>query len=164
MRGDFRAIRGGVAKGGAYRMLNMPRVSVYNNTGPIIPNAADTIITWDTKEYDEDSMWVSGTKITAGTAGIWLVNLWGEWAAAAGGVRQMRLTKNVTADVLIRSNIDAASAGTTAHGLSRPVPMNAGDYLEVVVAQSSGGGLQFNGATLAARANGLTATLLSTIG
>ncbi len=155
--------RGNVTRG-VDRVLSMPRASVYNNSGPITTTGVSAIIAWDSREYDSDGMWStsSNTRLTSRTAGVYRLTVWGEWAASAVGVRQIYLRLN-GAGFLVGDYRDAASSATTDQSCSRDLSLDSGDYVEVSAAQSSGGSLQFNGATLTNRVNGFQACLISTI-
>lgn len=161
------SIRGGTAGGDEYRVLNVPRVSIYQNAAFSSTTAVEFSVTWDSLEYDTDSMWESVThpgRITVSSPGIYLFNCWMEWVSNATGFRQQYFRKNGAGIAAQATFATALTGSVTDTVLSAQVSMNRGDYMEVRALQNSGGGLNVSGATLASRLNGFQACLISTLG
>lgn len=92
---------------------------------------------------DPWNMWVVGTasRITVPYAGWYSVTGWASFAANATGVRGARLRQDGTTS-LAWMRCPAAGAGATELSVSSgPVSLAASAYVELVVEQTSGGGL-----------------------
>lgn len=80
-----------------------PMCKLNYSTTQAITTATNTIVTWDTSEFDTDAMGTTGAgaKITANTAGVYLVSyeVWFAGAAAATGTRFAGVIKNGTGSV-----------------------------------------------------------------
>lgn len=174
--GLLNAVRGGQAGASEYRVLNVPRVSVYKTAGGSQaaggPPGVPGIISWDTEEYDSDSLWDASdpTKIKANHPGLYVVKGWWTWAADATVTRRMQLVKTDTTGATTSyfdpgGEIPAVGAGlTTTQKVSFDVSLNKGDYLTLGVWQFTAGGIAWSAATAALRRNGFQACLISTIG
>lgn len=155
------------------RILNLPRASVYRNSGIAPVSGVPYIVEWDSVEENSHGMWsaLDPTKLTAKVAGWYGVWGWGQWAADATVTRRMLLTKVDAAGVsTLYSNpgneIPAVAAGlNTDQHIDYPVPLQAGEYVTLTVEQfSSIGAVAFDGATVTSRVNGFVAILRSTFG
>lgn len=140
------------------RILSLPRAHVYRNSGLVIATGTDTLIPWDLAGYDNDGMWnvAVPTRITIRTAGLWHVDAWCDWPAVAGA-KLMRI--RVNGGTKFDGPITQATPNQNASSVS--FQLAAGDYLEVLVNQTTGAGLAFNGATPGSLTNGMQATCLS---
>jgi len=156
-------MRGNVTSG-MDRISDMPRASVYRNAGLTPASGAVTTIIWDTLEYDTDGFWsgATTTKLTVQTQGIYLFNAWCDWAGSITGFRQLYLKKNATSLIAPVSETGPTNAASCSQSTSAQVPMNSGDFMEVIATQTAGGALSFNAATLTNRLNGFQACLIST--
>lgn len=101
-------------------------------------------ITFDTEAADTDTMHstsVNTSRITATTAGLYLVMGTAAIAANATGYRGLRIAKNGTTDVT-RDQSPTTSAAS-AHWLNVVgfVRLSAGDYVELQALQNSGSAL-----------------------
>lgn len=163
--GGLKAIRGGKMGGDEYRIWNVPRVSVYRAAAGNIAAATPSAITWDTIEYDTDSMFnpINPTILSANTPGLYELTCWGNLANAGDTTyRQFYFFKNganalgqVTGSL---NGLQWACCSTIR------VSLNKGDTVSGVFAQGSAGALAFAAATAATQLNGFQACLVSTIG
>lgn len=155
--------RGNYVKG-MERILSMPRFSVYRSATLSIPSGVTTAIPWDTFDYDTDGMTavdpLTGYFATCHTAGLYDFKAWGVWAANASSFRQIQFSKNggqLYGNIVVTTGTNALVGQViTAH-----IPLVAGDQVDVVVAQNTGGGLALTPATSADRENGFQACLIS---
>jgi hypothetical protein len=166
-----RAPRGNYwGSGGAEQAFNLPRVSVYRNSGVVPGSGAPYVVEWDVAEYNEDGMWSVNdpTVVKCTTAGLYDVLAWGTWEADATVTRRMLLTKTTPAGVATLyfnpgAEIPAVGAGlSTMQSVNFHVPMSPRDTLAVTVTQFTAGALGWVGATPTSRANGFQACLIST--
>jgi hypothetical protein len=129
-------------------------VRVYNNAAQSIGNACDAIATFNTESYDTNSMHGTNTcqshacatsKLTAKTAGKYHISAGFEFAANATGNRSayIRLCGS-TSLTSVRQDTTGA-AGKPQMNLSTDYCMGACDYVQLIVAQDSGGSLNLNG-------------------
>lgn len=167
------AIRGGDMGGDEYRVLNMPRCSVYRTTALNIATGAGQAIPWDQCEYDTDSMTAvsatTGYFIKAKTPGVYLFIGWGVWAFNAASFRQLQFSKNGGAATYGNSIVQPSGGVATGQHISAYIPLNRDDYVTLVAGQATGGNVAWNGATgvgpvVTSMDNGLQACLVSTLG
>lgn len=135
-------------------LLNPPTCRVYQGTtGTTLATATATLIPFDTESWDTDgchSTSSNTSRLTAVTAGKYLVIAQISYAANATGQRYVTLRKNSAGSssggTLVDSlSCDAAASGSTSVFLVTEVWLStAGDYLEVFGQQSSGGNLATN--------------------
>lgn len=162
-------IRGGNADAEVYRIHNMPRASVYRAAALALPTAGTAVI-WDTKEYDNDSMWNPSfpTRLRANSPGLYVARAAGGFAANAASFRQLYLQKTPADGTA--ATIYAAVEGYDPIPIGVnlltewPIVLNKDDYVEVFTSQGAGAGLAFTVATATLRTNGFTLTFDSTIG
>ena len=117
--------------------------SIIRTTNLSISNTTDTIVTFSSSEFDNDTMWnVSNpTRLTITTAGIYIVSYTLSWASNSTGERIGWVQKNGTSVnrwANLRAAGFAAEAWQTGSALISCV---AGDYLQLGCYQSSGGAL-----------------------
>jgi hypothetical protein len=159
-------IRGNVTTG-MDRIWNVPRVSVYSTAAQNVGTSGVAFMhVFDTVEYDTEGMWGRGgstTRITCITTGIYLVTASITWAANATGYRICALLKNGT--VQYAGSLIPVSSGTfgTWQTIAWPITMNAGDYVENLIQQASGGALLTDAGSANNRYSAFTATFLSTL-
>lgn len=131
-------------------LLNKPAAELYSVAGQSIPNGAQTALTFDTEKLDSDPSGTGGHSTAVNTSRYTAVypgwyRVYGRYSYLnnATGVRTVSLAVN-----------GAQLVGTVATG---PVPtaafnqcvatsalvfLNVGDYIEILVLQTSGGALQ----------------------
>ena len=124
--------------------IDPPTCSVFNSAVQSIPDNATTAMTANSENFDTDAMHstVSLTsRVVAQTAGRYLVNAAVLFAANATGRRALDLRINGTTT----HNIDGRMTVTTVNSMAitgmRLLTLAAGDYVEAMVLQTSGGNL-----------------------
>lgn len=117
-----------------------------------IPNAANTAVTWNTATGSgPDVMWTSGSQVTAQTPGYYDLDTQVTFPNNSTGARQVmfRVTTgpgnpggagNTTIFGLFSATPASGINTVVATGMTGPY-MYAGDYVEVLAYQSSGGAL-----------------------
>lgn len=147
------------------RILSFPRARVYRNGGLSVAASTDTLITWDVMHYDTDGMWDPNnpTRLYCRTAGLYLIQAWCEWATSGGTTRQMRIRINGGAkyDGGVNYAYDPGNGLPVNNASHISFPLDADDYIEMLVNQNSAGALAFDAATAGYWPNGLQATCLS---
>lgn len=130
----------------ALEFLYRPPVCVIiTSVSQLVPDSASTTIECDAEVKDTDSMFSGGTpgRITFQTAGTYGVQGTNNWQASAGGVvRAGEIFLNGGTKI---ANVDSPSLGAlTEVGQTTPFVIRdfiAGDYIELVGYQDSGGDL-----------------------
>lgn len=123
--------------------------SAFNNAVQSIPDNSSTAANFNSENFDTNGIHSGGspTRFTcpAGFDGIWEVTYKVKFAGNSSGVRFAFLRKNNTGDV---NNIPGSTIGTEAPPSTNfitngvvPVALVAGDYLELMIYQNSGGSL-----------------------
>lgn len=132
------------------------RCSAYNSAAQSIPDSTSTIITYDTEDYDIGSIHSVASNtgrmtIPVGGDGYYAINSTILFAPSAVGSRIARFQKNGTLLIYAQGIVATVSAAqVTTVGIQVTVFLVAGDYIEVVVFQDSGGALN-TGASTAGR-------------
>lgn len=164
------SIRGGIMGADEYRVLNVPRVSVYQSVAQGITTATISNYPWDTVDYDTDSMWTStggGFWLTANTPGLYACNAWVVWASNATSYRQLFFYKwiaGVATYTYNNSIVEPSSVTSTGQNISAMIALNKGDQVTAAVSHNIGVNLNITAATATVRDNGLQACLISTLG
>lgn len=119
-------------------------VSVYNSANIAIANNTDTALTFDSERWDTDSIHSTSSntgRLTATIAGKYLITALVRWAANNDGRRSVWIREG--GDTIIALvQADAATGGVfTVQEVSRQYNLKAGEYVEVLVNQNSGGAL-----------------------
>lgn len=123
-----------------------PSCSVTNTSAQTISNATETTLTFNTEMWDTDTMHSTSTntgRLTATTAGTYLVILNAEFASNASGFRLFKIRSNGT-QVEAEVRCPPTNGSETRHSLSSYVELAATEYVEARVYQSSGGNLNIN--------------------
>lgn len=161
-----RRSRGNVLDADVYETLNQPRAFVYRAaTHNVATGGAGVIIQWDTLVYDTDGMFDStlNTQLTIRTAGLYEVKAWVLWPASAASYRQIFLGTSLSNFVVHRLNQPSAVTIVTSE-VNSQLALNAGDFIQVYVAQNTGGVLTLPvSGTSSVYDHGLQACLISTI-
>lgn len=123
-------------------LLDPPMCDLYQAAAQSIPNGALTALVWDTEVYDNDSAHstvTNSSRITIQTPGWYHVSAAYSMDLNTTGYRLVCLYKN--GSVAKTGNRIAPSSNQTAAVLDAYLSVSAGDYLEIVVLQSSGAAL-----------------------
>jgi hypothetical protein len=118
-----------------------------------IGNNTFTPLCFDTTVFDNDNVWGAGltcgatgsrTKLIAPVAGVYEVNASVQWDNNSTGVRVLRITKNASSDLVTDQRTAAAF---TANSTSTLTKLAAGDFVQALVLQNSGGSLDALGSS-----------------
>ncbi len=121
------------------------------NVSQSLPNATYTAITYDAESYDTDAFHSTSTNtsritIPSGKSGYYSVFFIGCFAANGSGARVIKIQKNGVND-LSTAVLFGNSGAQTSMVIADVLNLTAGDYLEVLAYQSSGGALNFENPT-----------------
>ena len=122
---------------------------VYNSANISIPNDTPTKVTFNSQSYDTDSIHSTITnpsRLTCNTTGKYIISFGGYMTANPNGDRRFQiLLNNTTYIAATRLGVDPS--GYTFTPTSTIFGLTAGDYVEAVVYQNSGGALNLVAAT-----------------
>lgn len=124
---------------GASEMNGVPACQLTHGPVLSIPDTTETALAFNTEVVDTTNMHSTTTnnsRITIATAGIYLVTANVEWDGNTTGAR--RLTLRLGGSGPLATVRQGATADLAQH-VSMIATLGAGDYIEAVVAQSSGG-------------------------
>jgi len=112
--------------------------SVYKNT--VLFNNTSVYLNFDTVKFDNDGIFelANSDRLTCKTAGIYLINAYGEFASVVGGLRQMFVTKNETDTQIGKLNAPIVVGQNTYGFISIIVPLEIDDYIRGMMFQDSG--------------------------
>lgn len=121
---------GGVAFSGA-------KVWQFSGSPQSIPDNTNTEIIWDTVIWDTDSYWAGGnpTRLTVPVTGYYEVGAIASWGDGGGVDERPLFIKKNGVDNMVITYWPPSRVG--AH-ISAPLLLTAGDYVEVIVRQTSG--------------------------
>lgn len=122
----------------------VPHARVRRTSNMNINNNTNTVVPWETEDYDNDTMVDIGTypnRITAKTAGIYLVSAIVRWDNNTTGSRDVFFSKNANGAAnnwaaLVSTN---NSASNCVSNLNAVLVLAANDYIELNLWQNSGG-------------------------
>lgn len=127
----------------------MPAVRVTHNTTQSISHATETTLAFNTERFDQvggassnqhDTV-TNNSRLTCRFAGIYLIAANVNWPSGTNALRQCRIRLNGT--TYIADDVRPAEPTFTAcdHNMSTLYQLAVNDYVEVRVAQNSGGAL-----------------------
>ena len=129
-------------------LYGAPACRVYHNAAQSITTATDTILDFNTERFDNDTMHSTVSvigRITATTAGRYLVITNAEFAANATGYRSLGITDATGTTYLARETLPIVSAAaTTVMNVATIYTAAAADIFHTNVYQNSGGNLNIN--------------------
>lgn len=117
---------------------------VFHSANQSTTSGIEKVLAFNSEVYDSNGLHDTSTnneRITIVTTGIYLVQFSGVFASNATGYRYAAIYKNVAQDLVDFQPCAAANGGATGVHISVILSLTAGDYLEVHVAQTSGGAL-----------------------
>ena len=128
------------------------RVHVYDSADQSISNATWELMTWDSEDYDNNTMHSTASntgRLTCQSSGLYLVEFKIQWETNTTGERNVMLRKNSAGSDsggtnLGSWNVAGISNDNTVVSGGRGVALNTGganDYIELFVQQDSGGAL-----------------------
>jgi len=127
-------------------LLNPPGAQCRRSVAQNLSNGVPTALPLDTEDFDTDNMHstvTNPTRLTCNTPGQYLVSATVAYDPNATGQREIRIAKNgsttgINGGRVIIAN-GGASIGVGLATMAIEVPLLAGDYLELVANQTSGG-------------------------
>lgn len=130
-------------------ILIPPACRVRHSVNLSVSSATLTVHPFDTERFDTDTMHdptTNPSRLTCRTAGMYLIGCCVEWAASTSGYRLLLLRLNGTTGgptngYLAESLVDPAPTGETSQTLSVMVRLAVGDYVEILVVQTTGAAL-----------------------
>jgi hypothetical protein len=122
---------------------SVPAAHVTNSAAETITDQVAEVLTFNQERYDTADMHsdAQSSRLTAPVTGIYEVSANIIWAVDATGGRDVYLRKNGSAANLVADQQGFASTGALGQSVSAVVRLEAGDYVEVAVTQTSGGNL-----------------------
>lgn len=128
-----------------------PCARVTHSLAQSISSATNTALAFNTERYDQDGLGtstihdntVNNTRLICRVAGKYSIGGNVEWAANATGVRDVFLRLNGSAYIAY-SRFSTVVASTIQQGIATDWELAVNDYVELVVFQNSGGGLNVN--------------------
>ena len=130
----IRQLQGSAASGA--RVYNSANISVSHND-------SSAPLTFDSERFDTGDFHSTSSntgRLTAPTAGLYLMGACVQFAANATGLRALLLRLNGST-FIVRELIDIDSATTHGLAVSTTYQLAAGDYVEAIAFQTSGGAL-----------------------
>lgn len=131
----------------AWLATDAPHCRVYNSANiSIAVSGTPQALTFDSERYDVGGCHSTSTNtgritIPSGAGGKWHFGCNVSFAANATGVRQVYMRLNGTTTIAFSNDPALGSGDVSIHNLSCDYAVSAGDYVEVVCNQTSGGAL-----------------------
>jgi len=126
----------------------IPAARATKTTSQSIPNNQATVLTFDTEDFDTGTSPglhdpTSNTRLTAPISGVYQIDAGLGWASNPTGNRLFGLKLNGAALCchLAESRMQAPSTSEARQNVSDLVKLSAGDFVEAVALQTSGGNL-----------------------
>lgn len=128
-----------------------PAVKLSRTTLASVPNNTPTEVPWVTEAFDTDTMWVVGnaTRITFRTRGLFQFGARWQWPSNTTGLRgaEWILVPAATGiDVPLIDELTDPPSGAFNRQLNYQWYFEVGDYIELLLTQSSGGALNLDSA------------------
>jgi hypothetical protein len=123
-------------------------VRVRHSVDQSITDTTWTVLAFNTEAFDTDTMHdnvTNNSRLTATTAGKYLIIGLVEWQANVTGVRGFRITKNGTTIIAAANGLPNSAADDHQRHISTIIDMAATDYVTLSVLQKSGGALNVQG-------------------
>jgi hypothetical protein len=122
-----------------------PRCHAFQAAAQSIPNGAATAVLLDTEQVDTDgihSTAVNTSRMTIVTPGRYRCIAQASFTSNATGRREVQLTRN--GSLIAIQRLPTVSGSNTNIQVTNEILCVAGDYIEMVVEQNSGGALNMN--------------------
>lgn len=123
------------------------RCVVHNSAAFTVPNTTDTLLAFNTEDYDPDGMHSSGL-FTATKTGTWRITLNGQFAQDSTGRRVLHVNRNsATSTTNLLATITRQPVAAEVSSLDAVVLLNltAGDVIRLWVWQNTGASLTYGG-------------------
>lgn len=118
---------------------------VYRTSDASIADATDEVVTWEADEFDGLGHWSSGTDLTVQVPGRYQAVAQVRFAANATGFRAAWIRLNGSTQIARTQVLPISGSPSYFQVVSTPVALVAGDDLQLVVRQNSGGALSLIG-------------------
>lgn len=130
-------------------LLDPPRCRVTHTATVSASNTTNTAHAWDTEDFDSDgihSTSVNTSRLTIVTDGVYQLSGAISWAGNSTGLRYQMWFKNGASMGIDYQSVVAAGSSSTivVPAPTAMVALVAGDYIELVGYQNSGGSLNMN--------------------
>lgn len=125
-------------------LIDPPACNVFNSAPVSVPNDSNTVLNANSERFDNDAMHstVSQTsRITCQTAGRYELTAAISYAANGSGVRSIAFLINGATQSLRHRSGPGTSGEAVVFGTDMKTTLAVGDYVEVQVRHTSGGGL-----------------------
>lgn len=147
--GQVITVAGGIPSWATPATTGFIGCSVTKSAVQSVANNTSTTLTWngelfDTSAFHDNSTNNSRITIPTGKDGYYQINGWAGPTGNATGVRAVTICKNVGLTVLADSSLAAVASTSIGFGVNVVANLVAGDYLQLVVYQTSGGSLNYN--------------------
>lgn len=122
------------------KISQIPAARVTSSVNTTVPSGAFTAIPMNTERFDAMNMHrtdADTSRLTATTAGIYMVSANVTWAPNGTGARELNVRKN-GATIVARVVQPGDAVNTADQSATTLVQLNAGDFVEIVVRQNSG--------------------------
>lgn len=122
-----------------------PRARVFRTTAQTIAHNTPTALSFNASRFVEGVTFSleQPTRLTIATDGLYMLVAAVRWAQNDAGIRQVALQVNGTAQIAVaRTGAPVGTYGV--HDVSTLWPLEAGDYVEVIAFQTSGGNLDIS--------------------
>jgi hypothetical protein len=133
---------------GLQNVSQVPQVRAYNSAAVTCTTATDTLIPLDSERWDTNAMHdtaVNNSRLTCVTPGLYVITGSLRFVANAAGFRQAKVKLNNTAFIAIEA-VPAVNGDLTGLVVATQYRLAAGDYVEFVAYQTSGGNLNVEAA------------------
>lgn len=119
-----------------------PAVRVRRTTNQTIGDSFQTAVSFDAENFDHGGMWAVGdpTKLVIPEDGLYMIGGTIAWDLDTVGLRNLVLTVNATTAIDADGD-SAAQAGVSVNRVSTVYDLNAGDFVQLLATQTSGGDL-----------------------
>lgn len=134
-------------------LLNPDTARCTNSAAQTLTSGTPAVLTFDTETWDSNglhSIAAATSKITAVTDGKYLINGTALYAASAVGFRSLGINKNGATSYGSSTSVVNVGTSTTALNVTALIDLVAGDYVELIAAQNSGGNLNVTGQVFSA--------------
>lgn len=126
------------------KISGVPTARVFHNANQSIANGTFVPLLFNSERFDASGLHrtdIDTSRITIATAGIYLVTGNATWLNNNAGAREVNIRKNGTTIVARAVQPADPTINTTDQSLTTLVQLAAGDFVELVVRQNSGGAL-----------------------
>jgi hypothetical protein len=119
------------------------RTRVYNTAAIVLTTGVAKVLTFDSERWDTALMHstsVNTSRLTAPIFGLYAGTGYVRFGASAVGIRELSVAVNGATTIAIQ-DLTALAAGVTIMQINWEYELSAGDYVELVAFQNSGGNL-----------------------